>query len=73
MNYYLRITNLVNFEKMLELQTNDFEFAKKVFFELGENLIKTGFDLQYPYLKNGHLFIAKSIEKSIVAKLTNEK
>lgn len=73
MNYYLRVTNLKNVEKTLELQTNDVELAKKVFFELGQNLIKSGFDIEFPYLKNGHMFIAKCLEKSVITKLTSEK
>ena len=73
MNYQLTITNQQNDKKTLELRTNDFEFAKKVFFKLGQNLIKAGFDIKFPYVKNAHVFIAMSIEKSVIAKLTEEK
>lgn len=73
MNYQLSITNQKNPEKTLELRTNDFEFAKKVFFELSQNLIKSGFDIEFTYLKNGHMFISKSLEKSVITKLTIER
>jgi len=73
MKYELCVTNLKDVDKNLTLKTNDMAFAKKVFFDLSKNLMKAGFSLEYPYLQENYLLIAKCETKSVVAKLTIEK
>jgi hypothetical protein len=68
----MSIENQENLEKKLEMRTNDFALAKKVIFELRQNLLKAGYNLEFPELKNGYMFVAKSSGKTVIAKLTDE-
>lgn len=69
----MSIENQENLEKKLEIRTNDFALAKKVIFELRQNLYKAGYQIIFPKLKNGYMFVAKSSGKTVIAKLTSEK
>lgn len=73
MNYKMSIENQENLEKKLEMRTNDFNLAKKVIFELRQNLYKAGFHIEFPEIKGVYMFVAKSSGKTVIAKLTNEK
>ena len=72
MNYKMSIENQENLEKKLEIRTNDFALAKKVIFELRQNLFKAGYCIVFPELKNSYKFIAKTSGKTVIAELTKE-